>query len=174
MKLDTEARKFLQHLAQEWRKLAPRKSWSLDWPQLHGLGETLGHDAAVAQRIVRQLEQAGALKDKAPDWGVMGAHYVLTDRGLQAALRLQAAPELTEGRAVAEQRGGGTTSWLSSLAGWWGGPLPPRWGQTRAAAVAARAVRAPAAGPRSMPVRKGGSDDHTDVAPTAPPRAAAG
>src|SRR4051794_9494944 len=103
MTLGSEEAKFLQHLAQEWRKRAPRESWTLDWSQLHGLGEALGHDAAVAERIVRQLEQAGALKDKAQDWGVMGAHYVLTDRGLQAALRPQAAPGLTEGRSVAEQ-----------------------------------------------------------------------
>jgi hypothetical protein len=120
MTLGSEEAKFLQHLAQEWRKLPPRESWTLDSSQLHCLGEALGHDAAVAERIVRQLEQAGALKDKAPNWGVRGAHYVLTDRGLQAALRQQAAPGLTEGRSVAEQRGGGTTSWLSSLAGWWG------------------------------------------------------
>jgi hypothetical protein len=86
MTLSTEEAMFLQHLAQEWRKPASRKSWAFDWRQLHAFGENLGHDAAAVERIIRQLEQAGALQDKAPDWEVMGGHFVITDRGMQAAL----------------------------------------------------------------------------------------
>jgi hypothetical protein len=120
MKPGSEEAKLLQHLAQEWRGRTPRKSWAFDWQQLHALGQELGHDAAAVERIIRQLELTGSLKDKAPDWGVMGERYVLTDRGIQAALRPQAAPGLPEGSSTGEQPGGGAMSWRSSIADWWG------------------------------------------------------
>jgi hypothetical protein len=119
MKPGSEEAKFLKHLAQEWRGRTPRKSWAFDWQQLHALGQELGHDAAAVERIIRQLEQRGSLKDKAPDWGVMGERYVLTDRGMQAALRPQAAPGLLEGSSAGEQPGGDAMNWRSPIAGWW-------------------------------------------------------
>jgi hypothetical protein len=120
MNLHHEEARFLKHVLREWRRPRPRQSWAFDWPQLHALGRELGHDRSATERIVKQLEQAGALKDKAPDWEVLGAGYVLTDLGLQAALRPESVSSSSFGSPSSGRSDGGVMGWLTSIARWFG------------------------------------------------------
>jgi hypothetical protein len=116
MNLQHKEARFLKHLLREWRRPHPRQRWAFDWPQLDALGQELGHDRSTTERIVKQLEQVGALKNKAPDWEVLGAGYVLTDLGLQTALRPEAVPSPSFGSPSAERSDGGMMGWLASIA----------------------------------------------------------
>jgi hypothetical protein len=87
MALNHLDRQLLRKLLAVARNAGAPTTTGFDQKRLHQIGHDLGLDAVATDAAALRLQEVGALRNKAPDWRVVSAYFMLTDTGIQTALR---------------------------------------------------------------------------------------
>jgi hypothetical protein len=87
MALNNPDRQLLRELLTVARNAGALTTTGFDQKRLHHIGHSLGLDSAATDAAALRLQEGGALRNKARDWRVVSAYFMLTDAGIQMALR---------------------------------------------------------------------------------------